>query len=165
MGVTIKLGKGLTGFGASVKKLKSLSPVYKAIADLELSATKLRYIREEDPEGNKWPDPITIRRDRGGSVGGFTHEQAWNYVVKSRFHGLPKGWHWFKRGNDKVMRDTGILFNSIQRLYTDSYAIVGTNTKYGKKLQEGRFRFLGINKKTEDNIVYVINKFLGGLLK
>lgn len=163
MGVTIKLGKGLTGLGAAKTKLKSLSPVFKAIGDLELSQTKLRYIKEEDPDGNPWPDPITIRKTAGESRDIQDHDEAWAFLV--RFHAIPKGWHFFDRGRDKVMRDTGILFNSIQRLYTDTYAIVGTNTKYGKKLQEGRFRFLGINKKTEDNIKYVIDDFLRRIFK
>ena len=163
MGVTIKYDKRLANLGNGVKKLKSMAPVWKAIGDLELSQTKLRFVKEVDPEGNKWPDPITIRKDAGGSTS--SHEEAWAYAKASNFHALPNGWHFFRRGSDKVLRDTGILFNSIQRAYTDTYAIVGTNIKYGRKLQEGRFPFLGINKKTEDNIIFVLNKFLGGLLR
>lgn len=164
MGVNIKFSKKLANLGNGAKKLKSLAPVFKAIADLELSATKLRFIKQEDPDGKKWPDPITIRRDGTVTGGGLTHAEAWSYVVKSNYQGMPKGWHWFK-SSDKIMRDTGVLFNSIQRGYTDTYAVVGTNISYGKTLQAGRFPFLGINKKTEDNIVFVLNKFLGGLLK
>ena len=163
MGVKVKFDKRLVNLGNGAEKLKNMAPVWKAIADLELSQTKLRFIKEEDPQGNKWPDPKTIRRDNGGSSS--SKEGAWAYAIKSRFHALPPGWHFFRRGSDKILRDTGVLFNSIQRAYTDNYAVVGTNTQYAKKLQEGRFPFLGINKKTEDNIIYVLNKFLGGPLK
>lgn len=163
MGVNLKVDKRLFNLGKGAKKLKNMAPVWKAIADLELSQTKLRFIKEQDPEGKRWPNPKTIRRDAGGSQ--FSKEQAWAYLEKANFKALPPGWHFFRRGSDKVMRDTSVLFNSIQRGYTDTYAIVGTNIKYGKTLQEGRFPFLGINKKTEDNIIFVLNKFLGGLLK
>lgn len=163
MGVKLKIDKRLANLGNGAKRLKNMAPVFKAIADLELSQTKLRFIKEQDPDGKKWPDPITIRRDAGGSQ--LSQAEAWDYFKSANYQALPRGWHFFRRGSDKVLRDTGVLFNSIQRGYTDTYAIVGTNTTYGKTLQEGRFPFLGVNKKTEDNIIFVFNKFLGGLLK
>lgn len=144
-----------------------MRPFYKRVSELELSNTKLRLREQVDPQGKKWPDPITIRRNGNGRRNGeFTREQSWNYVLKSRFHAAPPGWHFFDRQRgDKVLRDTGTLFNSLGSFYGPDYAQVGTNLEYSVKLQNGRFPFLGINNKTIDNITKVVNSYMKGLLK
>ena len=127
--------------------------------------TKLRFDKQVDPKDKPWPDPITIRRDAGGNRGGFTREQSWNYVLKSNFHAVPKGWHWFDRNRDKVLRDTGTLFNSISRDFGKDFAIVGTDLSYAEKLQTGRFPFIGITSRTESNLDIAMNAFLKGAFK
>lgn len=157
---TKKLDKLNTG-------LLDMTQMFKNIADLELSQTRLRYRKEEDPDGKKWPDPITIRRDGNGRRSGqFTREQSWNYVLKSNYHAAPPGWHFFdKQRGDKILRDTGTLFNSLGIAYGKDYAMVGTNVEYADKLQNGRFPFLGVNEKTEKNIRSAVTAFVKGLLK
>ena len=138
-----------------------MSKAFKAIADLELSQTKLRYKNEQDPKGKPWPDPITIRRDGTGSRNTkYTKDQLWGYVLKSNYHAAPPGYHFFSRSRgDKVLRDSGQLMLSIGRAYGKGFALVGTNKTYAKKLQSGRFPFLGINKKTYDNIEKTFTQF------
>ena len=148
--------------------LVDMTQLFKNISDLEVMNTRLRYIDEVDPDGKKWPDPITIRRDAQGGEGRgqFTGEQSWNYVLKSRFHAVPPGWHWFdKQRGDKIMRDTGNLFNSLGIAYGKDYAMVGTNVEYAQGLQDGRFPFLGANEKTVTNINTAVDAFVKGLLK
>ena len=173
MGVKVKFDKRLNNFGSAAKKMKDLSQVWKAISDLELSQTKLRFIKQQDPSGKAWPEPRTLRRGTGPETGSgartkvsdWSRSEAWAYTKKARFWATAPGYRFFNPSSDKILRDTGVLFNSIQRAYTSTYAVVGTNTQYGKKLQEGRFPFLGINKKTIENVNFVFKKFLGGLLK
>ena len=163
--VKIDLTKVMNGLSSAKDNFEDMSKFFRNISELELSDTKLRFKSEKDPEGNKWPDPITIRRDGEGSSGGFTKEQSWNYVLKSNFHAVPNGWHWFDRNRDKVMRDSGTLYNSISAAYGKDYAIVGTNIEYAEKLQKGRFPFIGVTAKTEDNINEAMALFLKGLFK
>lgn len=137
-------------------KIDDMTPVFKDIADYEWSQTRLRYTKQVDPEGKRWPNPFTIRRD-GGNARRMQGVDPWGYVVKSNYHAAPPGYHFFDAGRgDKIMRDTGTLFSSIGRSYGKDYAIVGTNIEYGKKNQEGDGvkprPFLGINKKTFDNV-------------
>lgn len=143
------------------KKIEDMTPVFKALADLELMQTKLRFEDEKDPEGTKWENPFTIRRGVGEETGsgsrtkrsGWTKKQAWEYVKQSNFHATPPKWRFFDASKgDKILRDSGILFKSIGRKYEKDSAIVGTNISYGKKLQNGRFPFLGINEKTLENV-------------
>lgn len=155
-------GNALTAIVELENRLEDMSPAFKDIADHELSETKLRYVKQQDPEGTPWPDPITIRRDGGGGANtAFT--DPWAYVVASNFHAAPPGYHFFDRGRgDKVLRDTGTLFNSISRAYGSDFAVVGTNIEYAQKLQSGRFPFLGINAKTEENVLKVVEFYLVG---
>lgn len=172
MGVSYKVGKSLKNIHKVPNKLKNMKRVWSEIGMLELSQTKLRFIKEVEPgdinstQGKKWEDPITLRREVGGSS--FSREQAWAYVVKSNYHAVPKGWRWWKRP-DKILRDTSVLFNSLSTRYTDTYTIVGTNVSYAKKHQEGigvkPRPFLGINLKTVQNVNYVFSKYLRGILK
>lgn len=147
-------------------KLKDMTPVFKDIADLELSATRLRFTKEVDPNGNKWPEPFTVRRDGGGNRS-QEFRNPWGYVVASNYHAAPPGYHFFDpaRG-DKILRDTGNLFNSIGRAYGPNFAIVGTNVDYARKNQEGdgvKARpFLGINQKTYENIKNLTEFYLTG---
>lgn len=149
-------------------KIEDMTPAFKDIADYEFTQTKLRFNNEEDPEGKKWPNPFTIRRDGAGSraQGG----NPWGYVVKSNYHAAPPGYHFFdsSRG-DKILRDTSTLFNSIGRAYGKNYAIVGTNVEYARKHQEGigvkQRMFLGINKKTLENVNKTIKFYLMGAVK
>lgn len=144
-----------------------MTPAFKDIADYEWAATKLRYTKETDPDGKKWPDPFTIRRDaEGGRNTDFNN--PWGYVVASNYHAAPQGYHFFSRARgDKIMRDTGTLFASIGRAYGKDYAVVGTNIEYARKNQTGtggvKARpFLGINNKTLTNVRKVVGFYLGG---
>jgi phage gpG-like protein len=150
------------------KKLDNMSQPFRDIADYELSQTRLRYTKEVDPENKKWAIPFTIRRD--GSGGRNTNfNNPWGYVEKSNYHAAPPGYHFFdKARGDKIMRDTGTLFASLGRAFGKDYAIVGTNISYGKENQEGtngkKARpFLGINKKTYDNVKKVVTFYLKGI--
>lgn len=161
MGVSITYGRSLLNLSGVPKKLSNLTEVFKQLAALELSATKQRYIKEVDPDFNKWPDPITLRRD-----GKPTQvRDAWEFFKEN--HYVPKGWRWWRRP-DKILRDTGVLFNSIGSAYGYNYAIVGTNVSYGRNHQEGigvkQRKFLGINKDTERNIDRVMKNYLKGIL-
>lgn len=150
-----------------VKNLGDMSSLFRAISELELSQTKLRFRAEKDPSGKLWPDPVTIRRDGGGRrEGGFSREQSWNYVLKSNFHATPPGWHFFDRSRgDRALRDTSNLFNSLGSSWGKDYAVVGTNVEYADKLQSGRFPFLGINDRTRKNVNDALGSFMKGLLK
>lgn len=161
------------------KRLKDMTPFFKAVADLELSQTKLRYKDEVDPDGNPWPDPFTIRRGKAWETGSgkrsfdvddsgvktrktrWSASEAWEYVKASNFHATPPGWRFFgeSRG-DKKMVNTGVLQKSIGRYYSKDSAVVGTNIKYAKNLQDGRFPFLGINEQTQDNVSKSIDSYL-----
>lgn len=176
MGVKVKASQGLKKLDEVPNKFRNMKEVYRQIAELELAQTKLRFIKQVEPgdenqsEGKKWPDPIAIRRVGGAArSGGFSPEQSWNYVLKSNYQAVPPGWRWFQSGNDKVLRNSGVLFNSLDSRYTNTYAAVGTDIEYAEKLQEGDgnqgFRFLGINFKTKQNVEYVMKKFFGGLVK
>lgn len=166
--IKVDIREVIYGLSNIRKKIDDMSPFFKSIADMELAQTKIRYRNQEDPSGKKWPDPITIRRD-GSTVAGrgqFTREQSWNYVLKSNFHAAPPGWHFFdKSRGDKVLRDTGKLYQSLGRDYGTDYAIVGTNTEYSDKLQSGRFPFLGINERTQRNISKSLKSYIRGILK
>lgn len=166
--------------GDVIKKLDKMSngladqtKFFKNISDLELSQTMKRFSTETDPEGKKWEDSITIRRDGGGAGtgrGGFTAEQSWNYVLKSNYHAVPPGWHWFNRARgDKVLTDTGTLRRSIGTSYGPDYAIVGTNLSYAKRNQEGdgvkQRQFLGINARSIQNVETALEFYMKGLLK
>lgn len=149
-------------------KLTDMTPVFKDIADYEWSQTRLRYTREQDPNGKKWPDPFTIRRNGGTNAGRRSQEEAWGYVLASNYHAAPPGYHFFDAARgDKIMRDTGTLFSSIGRAYGKDYAIVGTNIEYAVDNQNGTGSrqarpFLGINKKTYDNVKKVVEFYLMG---
>lgn len=164
--IEIDVRKILKILAKSQANLSDLSPFFKNVADLELSQTMMRFKNEVDPEGIPWPEPITIRRDGGGGrSGGYTQEQSWNYVLKSRFHAAPPGWHFFDGSRDKVLTDTGTLRRSLGIASGKDYAIVGTNLEYAQGLQRGRFPFLGINGQTEKNVNTAMSKFLKGILK
>lgn len=147
-------------------QIQDMTPVFKDIADLEWSQTKLRFNKQQDPDGKKWPDPFTLRKGTGPETGSgkFAKTKGWDYVVNSNFKATPPGYRFFdaSRG-DKILRDTGTLFNSIGRAYGPDYAIVGTNISYAPKLQNGRFPFLGINIRTLRNVNFVVNKYMKGL--
>jgi phage gpG-like protein len=151
--------------------LDDMSPVFRQIAVLEQGQTLMRFRTEKDPDGKRWPDSKTIRRDANAARDGrFTRENAWNYVLKSNFHAVPPGWHWFSRARgDKVLTDTGTLRRSIGIAYGKDYAIVGTNIEYAEKHQEGigvkRRAFLGINAQTNKNIEEAFEAYFKGLLK
>lgn len=152
-------------FKDAFKKIKSLedgfkdmSEFFQNVADLELSSTLLRFEDEIAPDGSLWRDPIVIRRDGGGSQ--YSKSHAWHYWKKSNFHAIPEGWHFFNRGQDKVLRDTGNLFQSIQRAFDKNSAEVGTNIQYGKHVQDKGFEFLGISDTTEENIQEAFTAFV-----
>lgn len=138
-----------------IKKLSSnisnLSSFFNDIGAREEGATKLRFLDQKDPQGNMWRDPITLRRNAGGSQ--FSPEHAWRYWKKSNFHAIPKGWHFFNRGmGDKTLIDTSNLRSSIQYTHGKNFVDIGTNVKYGKYVQKKGFQFLGISEKTKQNI-------------
>lgn len=151
------------------KQISDMTPAFKSIADYELSQTKLRYRDEKDPEGKKWVEPFTIRRDGNGGAGRRNQASAWGYVVKSNYHAAPPGFHFFDSARgDKIMRDTGSLFASLSRAYGKNFALVGTDKEYAKENQEGTGKrtarpFLGINKKTFDNVKKVVTFYLKGI--
>ena len=165
--INIDVREIVKALGKASDNLLNLTPLFKNIADLTLSETKLRYRDGLDPDGNEWRDPITIRRDgNGGRTGGYTQEESWNYVLKSNYHAVPPGWHWFdKSRGDKVMRDTSVLYNSLGIAYGKDYAVVGTNLQYGKTLQDGDFPFLGITLDTYANVEDVLDSYLKGIFK
>lgn len=150
--------------------LQNQTSLFKSIADSELSETLLRFRSETDPEGKKWAASNTIRRDGGGGRGPYTREQSWNYVLKSNYHAVPPGWHWFDRSRgDKALTDTGTLRRSIGISYGPDYGIVGTNLEYAKRNQEGdgvrKREFLGVSKRTISNVENILQMYIKGLLK
>ena len=144
-------------------KLRNATPAFRDIANLELSETKLRYKNEVDPQGKRWPNPFTIRRDGGGSR--LQGQDPWGYVIASNYHAAPPGYHFFRPGSDKILMDTGTLFNSLGRAYGPNYAVIGTNVEYAKKLNSGKFQFLGINKKTMQNVESVFTFYINKAVK
>lgn len=145
-----------------------MTPVFKDIADSELSQTKLRFIDEKDPDDKSWPKPISIRRGEGDETGSgersrkatWTSKQAWEYVLASNYHATPPKWRFFDSSSgDKILRDTGMLLKSMGRAYGKDYAVVGTNREYAPALQNGRFKFLGINDLTYNNIDKTISSY------
>ncbi len=73
------------------------------IADLELSSTRARFIRQVDPQGKPWKK--TLRQKRNSTA--------------------------------KILRRTGVLFNSLARKIVGDTAFIGTNISYAKIHQEG----------------------------
>lgn len=139
--------------------LSDMTDFYREVSQLELSNTLLRFREEKAPDGTKWRDPITLRRSGGGSAS--SKEQAWGYWKASNFHAILPGWRFFSRAQgDKVLRDTGVLNQSIQRVSGKDYAEVGTNVQYGKHVQNLGFPFLGISKQTEKNVVKVFMDYM-----
>ena len=110
MGINVKVGNSLLKFANVPAKLSDMTEVYKRIANLELSETKKRFVKEEGPDGEKWPEPFTLRRD-GTGTGINQYPNPWAYVVASNYHATPPGYRWWARP-DKILRDTGTLFNS-----------------------------------------------------
>lgn len=168
--VTIDISKVIKGLTKIKVGVQDMSFFFRNVAELELSETKLRFRNQEDPDGKKWPDSFTIRRNGGGGGGGYTREQSWNYVKKSNYKAAPPGWHFFSRSfGDKILNDTGNLSRSIGSSFGKDFAIVGTNVEYAKKHQEGdgvkQRRFLGVNKKTDSNIQKALDSYMKGLLK
>lgn len=164
--VTVDVRNLIIGLGKLNKGLSDMSPLFRNIAELELSETKLRFNDQKDPDGKNWPEPITIRRNSPSSGGGYSQQEAWNYVLKSNFHAVPNGYHWFSKSRgDKVLRDTGTLLASIGSASGKDYAVVGTNMEYANKLQKGRFPFIGINKLTVSNVNEAVDSYLKGLIK
>jgi len=150
-------------------KMEDMTPAFKDIADYEWGQTRMRYVNQEDPEGAKWQDPFTVRRD-GGGVRSQQFRDPWPYVVASNYKAAPPGYHFFDAGRgDKILRDTGTMFNSIGRAYGPDYALVGTDIEYATKHQEGigvkKREFLGINQKTYDNVKNVVEFYLMGVKK
>lgn len=163
--ITINAKKLKKDLAELTRRLEDATPAFAEIADLELSQTKQRFLKQVDPQGKKWPEPFTIRRDGGGGRAQGLGD-PWGYVIASNYYAAPPGWHFFDPGRgDKILRDTGTLFNSISRAYGKNFALVGTNVEYAKKLQDGKFQFLGINKKTEENIRRTLTSYLTGALK
>lgn len=142
--------------------LKDMSPFFKEVAFREEGTTDLRFRDQEDPDGNRWRNPITIRRNAGGSQ--YSKEAAWAYWKKSNFHALPQGWHEFRAGQDKIMVDTGMLLNSIQGLSSKDEALIGTNVRYSKYVTALGFRFLGVSESTRDNIKEIYELYMKGKL-
>ena len=167
MGINVKVGNSLLKFANVPAKLSDMTEVYKRIANLELSETKKRFVKEEGPDGEKWPEPFTLRRD-GTGTGINQYPNPWAYVVASNYHATPPGYRWWARP-DKILRDTGTLFNSFGIAYGRDYAIVGTNLEYARKHQDGigvqQRRMLGINKRTEDNVRKAIIDYIGSIIK
>lgn len=166
-GLTISVKSNVSNKIGNLKnKMSDMTPFFKDIADLELSQTKLRFTRQVNPQGEKWPKPFTIRRGNGPETGSGarTNKRGWDYVVASNFHATPPGYRFFNpnRG-DKVLRDTGNLFKSIGRAYGRNFASVGTNVGYAKTLQAGKFQMFGINQKTIDNINKIARIYFGRL--
>lgn len=145
------------------KGIKTMTPFWRNFSDLELMDTRLRFNDGESPEGVKWRNPISLRRDAGGSE--FSQSQAWWYWKKSNFHAVPKGWHFFIAGQDKVLRDTGNLFNSIQNRYSKNSMEVGTDLKYGRHVQNKGFEFIGRTNKTDDNAKEAFTAYIQRLIK
>lgn len=175
----------IVDISSSIKKLSKIKTslensiiLFRNIADRELSDTRLRFKSQVDPSGKKWDDPFTIRRGIGPETGSgartkttsFTREEAWGYVVSSRYHATPPGYRFFNKSlGDKIMIDTGALRSRLERTYSKNEAEVGTNIEYARKLQDGigvkKREFVGVSKKTKQNVEKEINLFLKGLLK
>lgn len=109
------------------------------IADLELSATRQRFIQQIDPSGNKWK--ATFRQKRNPSA--------------------------------KILRKSGILFNSIAKKVIGNSAFIGTNVSYalihqtggtftvqGRKVKMPQRQFIGTNDQTILNIDRAIRNLI-----
>lgn len=167
-----RVSKILMNFGDQTR-------AFKAIADYELSETKLRYLKQEDLQGKAWKEPFTLRKGSSNETGtgartkasGWTYSQAWNYVVASNYQATPPGWRFFDKGKgDKILRNTGMLFKSLSRAYGKNFALVGTNVSYAKAQQEGLGHinarpFLGLNRKSYDNVRKVYLNFMKEVLR
>lgn len=155
------------------KQVTDMTPAFRSIADLELSQTKLRFIDEKDPQGNKWEVPFTIRRGTGPETGSgrFATTTGWDYVKASNYHATPPNYRFFDPAKgDKILRDTGMLLKSIGRAFGPSFAVVGTNRSYAEDVQNGEGNrkarpFIGLNQKSVDNVRTVMNAYIKGILK
>lgn len=168
--VVFDIRKAVKTLSTMNRGLSDMTPLFREVSQAELSETLLRFRAEENPEGVKWEDSKTIRRGGDENPGPYTREQSWNYVLKSNFHAVPPGWHWFNRSmGDKVLRDTGTLMASISNAFGPNFGVVGTNLEYAKKHQEGdgvaKREMFGVSKTTEENVENAVNLFLGGLLR
>lgn len=166
--VIVYLTDALKKLSGADSKLSDQTQFYRNLSELELSDTLLRFKAQKDPDGKKWPEPFTIRRDgEGGNR--MDRDAAWGYVVSSNFHAVPPGYHFFdaSRG-DKILRDTGTLFDSLGVSFGKDYGIVGTNLEYAEKHQNGegvqQRRFLGISKSTNNNVKQALSAYLKGLI-
>lgn len=139
--IEIDVSEVVDGFNDLSKKLGDMSGFFRNVAELELEDTKFRFLSEVDPDDIPWPEPKTYRRNPDGGYRKFSSARG-----------------------DKILRDTGNLFNSISADWGRDYAVVGTNLEYAEALQVGRFPFVGITSRTEDNIVDAFEAYLSGSL-
>ena len=169
--IEIDLDDVLKRLGNVSDHLEDLSELFKAIGDLEKSSIQLRFEDGVNPDGKKWRDPRTIRRGDDPSVDYGKRkritdpEDARKYFASSNFWGAPKGWHLFNSSmGDRPMMDTRNLLESIDWTIDKNELHIGSNIKYGKYLNDGDFRWLAINKQTEDNILISFKEVFEGIL-
>jgi phage virion morphogenesis protein len=115
-----------------LRKLNDPSRALKQIGQLEVSETQLRFRNQKDPSGRPWK-----KSERAKKQGG------------------------------KTLIDTGRLRSSITFATSKTDVFIGTNVVYADIHQFGsdeknipQRAFLGVNKKTQNNVRSVLKKFL-----
>jgi phage gpG-like protein len=110
---------------ADIEKLIDVDRVVDAAAAAQLNRIRVRFLNQEDTEGQKWPESAAARRRAASGRGGGT------------------------------LFDTGNLFHSIGiKREGAGVRSIGTNVSYAEKHQEGqeglpKREFIGIS--TEDD--------------
>jgi phage virion morphogenesis protein len=148
--IKVKSSKITKYFSTAIKLLQNPQPFLRQIGILEKGQTQLRFQKGEDPQGKAWKK-LAIRK------------------------GQP-------------LLDSGRLRNSISFVTTKDSVFIGTNVSYAKTHQFGAtitpknkpilsFKvgnsfffskksiiparpFLGVNKKTEQNVIETMKRFL-----
>ncbi len=123
----------------AAEKLKDMRPLWSSVGMyVQRQTIKERFDKEQTPEGEKWKPlaPTTIKR-------------------KKRH----------KRGQMKILHDTGELRKSITYEAGNDYVKVGSKLKYARTHQFGRGniparRFLGVTEGEKEHISSMLNQYV-----
>lgn len=148
MGVSVTIGPDLVKrFDDLLDLMSDMTPFFKDLADLELSETHSRFNKQVDPDFKPWALPTAARRRTGRAN--------------------PRTRPFSKSLGDKILRDTGTMYNSIGRAYGKDFAEVGTNISYAVYHQSDEPRtvipqrkMFGVNKVTLETIDKLIKAYL-----
>ena len=123
----------------AAEKLKDMRPLWSSVGMyVQRQTIKERFDKEQTPEGEKWEPlaPTTIKR-------------------KKRH----------KRGQMKILHDTGELRKSITYEAGNDHVKIGSKLKYARTHQFGRGkiparRFLGVTEGEKEHISSMLNQYV-----